>query len=201
MLSKENAALLLGELRKRSDFQLHNTPVVTIHNGQSMSTGRKRPRSYAKAIVWNNSIRRHELSMTNFSEGYKLEISPIRSLDGKSMDALIKCNVDQIEKLRDVAIDVPTQFGKPEKVKIQVPQIVSWRLVERFQWPVDKVLLLSAGVVASPETDAKRLPRFLNQDARRSDALLFIDCKGPLDTNVVPKVTKLPRPPEFRIQR
>lgn len=180
VLSKENAALLLGELRKRSDFQQHNSPIVTPHNGQSMATARTRPQSYSKGIQWVPSLQRYEYQVASFDEGYKLQISPLRSLDGKTMDALIKCDVNQIEKMRDVTIEVPTVYGKPESVKIQVPQFVSWKLTERFQWPTDKVLLLSCGVVAAPNLSTKTVPRFLAQSKDRADALLFVECKGPM---------------------
>ena len=72
--------------------------------------------------------------------------------------------------------------------QIQVPQLASWRLHERFRWPADEVLILSCGVVASPQpTNSNTL---LGQGSTligldrlmpagdRADALLVIEYLG-----------------------
>ena len=35
LLPKENAAILLGELRRRSDYREHSSPYLMVNNGQS----------------------------------------------------------------------------------------------------------------------------------------------------------------------
>jgi hypothetical protein len=78
-----------------------------------------------------------------------------------------------------LAIDVPIGPTQSQRVQIQVPQVVSWRLSERFRWPTSEVLLLSCGVVASPTGAAGPLS-FLSPlgigKTGRADALLMIDC-------------------------
>jgi len=65
-------------------------------------------------------------------------------------------------------------------VEVQVPQLVSWRLHERFRWPTDQVLLLSCGVVATPAAEPRTLgfSRLLGTNPGRADALLFIESNG-----------------------
>ena len=66
-------------------------------------------------------------------------------------------------------------------MEIQVPQMVSWRLKERFRWPADQVLLLACGVVAAPgpaRTNILGIPNPFVGDSHRADALLFIEFKG-----------------------
>jgi hypothetical protein len=102
------------------------------------------------------------------------------SLDGRDCNVVVKCNIDQVEKLVPINLDVPVG-GTTQKVQIEVPQFVSWRLHERFRWPSDQVLLLSCGVVASPTGDAPTpipLLGSISGGSSRSDALLMIEHKG-----------------------
>lgn len=179
LLTPENAALLLTDLRRRADFQEHQAPNVAIFNGQSQTISRLHPRNYVRSVQMNNSAVGFELDTAQIQEGYSLQVSPLISVDGKTVDAVVKCHIDQVEKLIPVPIDVPGNNRQP--VKIQVPQIVSWRLHERFRWPADNILVLSCGVVAVPtETTAtsRPLPVLTGVLPQRADAILFIEYKG-----------------------
>ncbi len=185
LLSKENAAVLIGQLRKRTDFREHNSPNVLIHNGQSHTISRTTPRNYIRSVrVKRDAWPGHEMDMGQMQEGYSLQVSPLMSLDGNTIDAVLQCHIDQIEKLVPVAVDVPSVAGGMQRVQVQVPQVVSWRLHERFRWPANQVLLLSCGVVASPSPERKGplglpIPAIpLTGSPGRADALLFIDSKG-----------------------
>jgi hypothetical protein len=86
--------------------------------------------------------------------------------------------------------------------QINVPQLVSWRMHERFRWPTDQVLMLSCGVIAAPNNSTaqntlfgspaatasngilgigKLLP---NAAGTRSDALLVMEYIGPASSNL-----------------
>jgi len=182
LLSKENAAILLAELRKRTDCREHNSPNLIIHNGQAQTITRTRPRNYVHSVhLRANTFPGYEMEMGQIQEGYSLQISPLFSLDEKNVDAVIRCHVDQVEKLLPVTVDVPAISLQRQAVQIQVPQIVSWRLHERFRWPTDQVLLLSCGVVATPSAERPNrlgLPKLLQPSRGRADALLFIESNG-----------------------
>lgn len=188
LLSKENAAILINELRKRIDFREHNSPNLLIHNGQSQTIASLSPRNYVRSLrLRENAFPAYELEMGQLQEGYSLQISPLLSLDERSVDVVIKCQIDQIEKLVPVNIDVPTVTTARQNVQVQVPQIVSWRLHERFRWPTDQVLLLSCGVVATPaaERSPLGLPNLLGRKAGRADALLFLESNGKASQSLV----------------
>lgn len=188
LLSRENAAALLGSLRTRADFRDHSSPNLQIFNGQSQTVARTQARSYLRGVKLTGTFPGYEMTPGKIDEGYSLQISPLMSLDGKTCDAAIKCNVDQIEKFVSVSLDIPLG-GQTQRAQIQVPQLVSWRLSERFRWPTDQVLLLSCGIVASPAPDGGAGPlSFVNPFASggsRVDALLMIECKGRLSQSVV----------------
>jgi hypothetical protein len=129
LLSKENAAVLMGQLRKRTDFRELNSPSLMVHNGQAHTISNLTPKNYVRSIrmrqdVWPG----HDMEMGQMQEGYTLQFSPLISVDGNVIDAVIKCQIDQIEKLLPVAVDIPSMAGGTQRVQIQVPQVVSWRL-------------------------------------------------------------------------
>jgi hypothetical protein len=190
MISKENAALLQGQLRRRIDFKQHSAGTLTNHDGQTFLLEKTRPVQFVRNLRWvPNQVPNYQPLMTNISEGYSLAISSLSSLDNNTIEAMIKCEVDQVEKLTNVRVNLPGVGGKLQQMNLQVPQLVSWRLHERFRWPNDQVLLLSCGVVATPEPQSSggfRLP-FLNANSKRADALLFIEYRGPATEASVPR--------------
>jgi len=184
LLAKENAALLLAELQKRTDFREHSSPQLLVNNGQSTIVSSIRPRQYVRgAIPRENAFPGFEALTGQIDEGYSLQFSPLLSLDGQTIDAVLKLRLCQVEKMRPVMLDVPTTITPRQRTQIEVPQMTQSNLHERFRWPVDEVLLLSVGVVATPGptvgnpiTTALALPT----SPPRADALLFVESKGPV---------------------
>jgi hypothetical protein len=184
LLTRENASLLLADLQRRADFREIGSPNLQVQHAQTQLLTRTRPRQYARTLRLRSDIYPgYEIVPGQLDEGYTLQVSPLMSLDGSTVDAVIKCSVDQVEKMVPVSVDVPAG-GQTQRAQLQVPQLVSWRLHERFRWPADQVLLLSCGLVASPTPDAAAaaaplglsMPMF--GGSPRSDALLFVDCRG-----------------------
>lgn len=184
LISRENASLLLADLQRRADFREIGSPNLQVQHAQTQQLGRTRPRQYARTLRLRSDIYPgYEVVPGQLDEGYTLQVSPLVSLDGRTVDVVIKCSVDQVEKIVPVSVDVPASGGT-QRVQLQVPQLVSWRLHERFRWPTDQVLLLSCGLVASPTPDAAAAASPLGltmpmlTGSPRSDALLFVDCRG-----------------------
>ena len=180
LLSRENAAVLFEQLKARNDFREHSTPQTQVQNGRSHTLARTQPRTYSRSAQLKTEFPFYDLIPGHIDEGYSLTISPLLSLDGKSVEAAIECQVDQVEKLLPVSLDIP--IGKQtQRATVQVPQVVSWRLSERFRWPADQVLLLSCGVVANPAGAAGPLAPLLSPiggATSRADALLMIEHRG-----------------------
>ena len=88
--------------------------------------------------------------MGQIDEGFSLEFKPLLSVDGKSIDAVVKCNIDQVEKLVPVQLDVPTAAAPRQRTEIQVPQIEAHRFAEKFHWPADMVLVVGCGMSPMP---------------------------------------------------
>ncbi len=189
MISKENAALLHGQLRQRADFKEHSSGTLTNHDGQTFKLAKTRPVQFVRSLRWvPNQVPNYQPMLTNIEEGYSLAISCLTAADSHAIEATIKCEVDQVEKLNNVRIDVPS-VGGAQQMNLQIPQMVSWRLHERFRWPDDQVLLMSCGVVATPEPEKASMLRIpgLSSKSTRADALLFIEYRGPATEASLPR--------------
>lgn len=191
LLSKENATILVAELSRRADYREFNSPNLVVHNGQSQTVSRLRPKQYVKSVRPRDAVLAgYDTEMGQVDEGVSLQVSPLFSLDGRAVDVLVKCHVDQVEKLVPVSIDLPGFGGQWQRAQIQVPQVVSWRLHERFRWPSDQVLLLSCGVVAAPAPESNKgaaaLLGALSTTPGRADALLFVECNGKAQVAAAP---------------
>lgn len=191
LASKENNALLLSLLRGRSDFRELAAVDIVVHNGQAQVLEQTRGRNFVENQQPSPNTFPPYVPVTGeIKEGYKLQVSPLLSIDHKTVDLVVKCDIDQVEKLANVNLELPTPVGQPFNTQIQVPQMVSWRLHERFRWPSDQVLILSCGVVAAPQgtpdntllgaggsiLGLNRIVPGLNGD--RADALMIIEYRG-----------------------
>lgn len=191
VLARDSAALLVAQLRRRADFREHTAPQIEVIHGQTHTLSRTQMRHYPRSVQLKAEFPFYDLIPGQIDEGYRLQISPLLSLDGQTLEAAITCHVDQIERMVPLVIDLPVG-NPPPRVTLQVPQLVSWRLSERFRWPAQDVLLLSCGVVASPAPTASGMIALLaplGMTNTRADALLMIELRTPISGNSPPVVT------------
>lgn len=192
LMKKEDAAILLGELRRRSDYREHHSPHVAVTNGQASMVSTMRPRNYVSEVAsgadrWQG----YRPEAGQIDEGFTLEFTPLLSRDRKLIDATVKCEINQVEQMIPVMIDVPTAVAPHQRAEIQVPQITQFRFHERFRWPADEILLIGMGVVALPvPIEAKPqslvpgiplpgIPLPLTPKvAPRADLLVFLEAQG-----------------------
>ncbi len=194
MLAKEDAALLMSELKRRTDYREHNPPHQMVQNGQSLVISTMQSHSYTKGIIRTQQTwPGYQPELGQLDEGFSLEFNPLLAMDARTVDAVIKVRLSQVEKMLSVKLEVPSTVAPNQRAECQVPQMTMVQLHERFRWPADQVLLLSMGVVATPGpkkpnilTDSLPL---LPKSAPRADALLFIESKGP----VAPTLPGAPR--------
>ena len=183
LVAREDAMLLREELSRRSDYQNHGSPKLLVPNGQNTIVNFNREHPYIKSHLAPESTPGAQGSnVAKLTEGIVVEVNPLMSLDGTTVDAMVKCQLDQVEKLVSVKLQSPpgTNRGKPW-YNIDVPQRVSYEFHERFRWPRNKVLLISLGVVPRPVphfsiTKMVKLP--IPKSPPRGDLLLFVEHKG-----------------------
>jgi hypothetical protein len=184
LLQKEDAAVLLAELGRRSDYREHSSPHLLVSNGQSSVVSATRGRSYVRNVAlrtdgWPGV----EPETAIVDEGFSLEFSPLLSVDGEMIDATIKCEIDQVEKMISVPLEVSAAVAPRQRTKIEVPQMSHFHFHERFRWPVDQVLLVGFGMVPLPvPTEGQPLvaglPLPLPSSPPRADVLVFVQSNG-----------------------
>jgi hypothetical protein len=208
LLAKENARLLVSELGRRTDYREYNSSQQLVMNGQSILVSTMRPRSYIRgAIVTQTAWPGYQPEMGTIEEGFSLEFSPLLALDLASADAVVKLKLNQVEKMLPVKLDLPTQAVPNQRVQVDVPQMTSSNLHERFRWPTDKVLLLSMGVVATPGptknnpiTDAVTDTMPMLKGPPRADALLFVESAGITTPSPEPPMARAASVPQQTFQ-
>ncbi|MCE9548525.1 MAG: hypothetical protein K8T25_23870 [Planctomycetia bacterium] len=179
LLAKEDAATLLVALGRRNDFRTHSSPHLLVNNGQSTVITLGQPRNYVRGLIDTDGRGGLQPEVGQVFDGFSLELSPLLSRDGRMIDTALKCNIDQIEKMIPVKLDVPAATPGLQVSNIEVPQISGTRLQERFRWPVDKVLLVSLGVVPAPMPGARSaFSLSLTSSPTRADVLLLVESKG-----------------------
>ncbi len=203
LLAQEDAAILMGQLRRRNDYREHSSPYLMVNNGQSTLVSAMRGRPYVRDVISRpETAAGFDPSPGQVDEGFNLDFSPLLSSDRRMIDATIKCDIDQIEKMLPVMLDVPTQASPRQRTKIEVPQITHYRFHERFRWPLEQVLLVGVGMVALPiPVDGAPLvpgvPLPLGNTPARADLLIFVECKGPAaPASATAGATQLPRSPQ-----
>lgn len=198
LLQPEAAAMVLADLRRRADFREYNAPQQTVVNGQPLTINAMQARSYVRNLAFRpDLLLGYEPEMASIDAGYQLEFVPLLSTDGRTIDAMVKFHIDQVEKLDAVMIDVPTVASPRQRVKIEVPQMAQFRFHERFRWPVDQVLLIGLGVVPNPASGGgsalSAIPLVGGGDGR-VDMLLMVDSKPAATSTVARPQPAVPGP-------
>lgn len=173
ILSREDAAVLLGRLKARGDCQELPTGPVLAGNGLPavLSGGRKLP--YVQDIaprpdVWPG----WQMQNAAFDEGFLLDVHPLLSADGSFVDAVLRCRIDLVEKLAPVPVPAP---GSANRVQVEVPQVAAVRIGERFRWPAAQTLLVGIGLVPWPVPAQNTPVAALVPDAKRRDVAIVVE--------------------------
>ncbi|HEY1068650.1 MAG TPA: hypothetical protein VGE52_21170, partial [Pirellulales bacterium] len=152
-------------------------PNLAGSNGQSLDVVATRPRNYVQGISFTAGTGAAAQTLGSINEGLSLSLLPLLSKDGKDVDAILRCTVDQVEKLQPVLME-STALGGRQRTQIEVPQVAEYRLHERFRWPSNQVLLVSAGMIASPTPAVARPIPLPLSSAPRVELLIAVDARA-----------------------
>jgi hypothetical protein len=196
LLAKEDAAILWADLRRHPDFREHSSPYLMVNNGQGTVVSAMRGKPYARDVILRPDLQTgYEVQAGQVEEGFTIDFSPLLSTDRRMIDATVKCDIDQVEKMFPIMLDVPAPSVPRQRVKIEEPQMIHYRFHERFRWPTDQVLLIGMGMVALPlPVDGKPLvpgvPLPIGTTPARADLLVFVENKGQINNpQVGPRTT------------
>jgi hypothetical protein len=186
LLQREDAALVLADMRRRTDFREHVSPHLLVNNGQSTVIPALRARTYVRDVALrSDNVQGYEAETGQIDEGFSLEFNPLLSVDGQMIDAAIKCNIDQVERMVAVVMDVPTANAPRQRTQVEVPQITHFRFHERFRWPESQVLVIGMGMVPIPvpvegKTLVPGVPLRLPTSPPRGELIVMVESRGKL---------------------
>ncbi len=184
LMAKENAAMLVANLKQRSDYREHSSPYLIVANGQSTVISAMRGRPYARDVLLRPDLANgYEMQPGQADEGFAIDFSPLMTADRRMIDATLKCQIDQVERMQSAFIDIPSGSATPkQRAKIEVPQMTHCNFHERFRWPTDQVLLIDLGMAALPVPVDGRATvpgtSLLGTSPARADLLIFVECRG-----------------------
>lgn len=197
-LRREDAALLTSDLTRRGDVREYGSPQLRVQHGQGFVLSQMRPRSFVQSY----SLRQDpgawpvlEPQTGRIDEGLELEFGPLLSLDGKRVDAHLKCIVRQVEKMHVVLTEgPPTATGPRQRLQVEVPQLAACQVDERLQWNTEDVIVLSLGMIPTPAPQGPKPLLDFSGAPERAEMLLLFSAVRPSPTDGAPAPVGAPAP-------
>ena len=172
ILSREEAAVVTGRLKARGDCEELPTGVVSAANGipAVLTGGRSVP--YVRDLTQVGTG--VQPITTTCDEGLAIDVQPLISTDGTAVEAVIRCRIDQVERMAAIGQVAPAGDGR--RVQVEVPQVSAVRIGERFRWPVNRTLLIGLGLVPWPVPGQNKAgaPGLFNA-AKRTDVVVVVE--------------------------
>lgn len=170
---RETAAAVLARVRARSDCHELPTGAVLAGNGQpaTLSGGRTQPYVQdvaPRADTWPG----WQMQASTCDEGLGIDIQPLLSRDKTAVEAVVRCRIDQLERLAQVSLATPVN---QQRVQVQVPQVAAVRVGERFRWPANQTLFIGLGLVPWPVPAQNVATVALLSDDKRCDVLIVVE--------------------------
>ncbi len=170
---RETGAAVLARLRSRSDCRELPTGPVLAANGlpATLSGGRKQP--YVQDIAprpdaWPG----WQMQAAACDEGLAIDIHPLLTRDGSAVEAVLRCRIDQIERMAAVSLASPVN---QQRVQVEVPQVAAVRVGERFRWPANQTLFVGLGLVPWPVPAQNVSAVALIADDKRCDVVIVVE--------------------------
>ncbi|MBI1903557.1 MAG: hypothetical protein HYS13_20840 [Planctomycetia bacterium] len=195
LVGRDNAAMLLAEMARRSDYLEFSSPNLLVYHGESHVLSQTNPKTYSRRIALTpGTWPGYELVSGQIDEGIALEVSPLLSADGATVDAVVKCHIDDLETLHAIPLDVASGMAPRQRAKVEVPQVSHFRMQEKFRWPADRVLLIALGMVPAPLAAPEPLSlRLVAPPPARADVLIFLEPRGAETDNTQPAAFRATR--------
>lgn len=184
LMAKEEAAILLAELSKRNDFREYGSPTQSVFNGQPTVVSTMRSRSYTQHLLPGvTGVSAYEPRASAIEEGIAVELTPLVSRDGSSLDAVVRCNIDQLERVIPISLESNLAKLGRDRTKVEVPQRSQLRVKETFRWNAGETLIVSLGMAPAPDLTAetlleKAIPLTLPAPPARAEVLLVLESRG-----------------------
>jgi hypothetical protein len=170
---RESGAAVVARLRSRSDCRELPTGPVLAGNGlpATLAGGRRQP--YVQDVAprpqaWPG----WQMQSAACDEGLAIDVQPLVSADGSIVEAVVRCRIDQIERMATVSLASPVN---QQRVQVEVPQVAAVRVGERFRWPATQTLIIGLGLVPWPVPAQNDSTVSLLTDVKRCDVIIVVE--------------------------
>ena len=208
LVSKSHIGLLLESISKRNDVREHVSSHSTLLNAQTTVVPYHVTRNYVRDVQARPSAPGGYITdPSTLTEGFQFEITPLLSFDGKTLEARIKCDMVQVDKIHPLTISTPSSAAPSAKVTVEVPQVANFAVDELISWPSEYVLLLDFGIVPLliPQAQATQQEKGLfdqiigplaaGSPRKRSNVLMFLALQSEAGMSTASSVTTYPAQP------
>lgn len=208
LVAKNHVGLILDSIAKRNDVREHVSSHSSLLNAQTTVVPYQVTRNYVRDVQARpGAPGGYVTDPTTLTEGFQFEITPLLSLDGKTIEARVKCDMVQVDKMHQLTVSTPSTASPSARVTVEVPQVANFSADEMVGWPADYVLLLDFGIVpllipqAQSTEQNKGLfdqivgPLATGSPRKRSNVLMFVALQSDTLSTSVSDVTTYPVQP------
>ncbi len=178
-LRPEDATMIFNQLQvTQGARELTRKTKFNMINGQTAKLVTTSPRPYTGGLQRDGAdAQGAQPKADELEEGVTLEISPLLSYDGDSLDAALLLTTNNVRSFHQTRILAPREVGTGE-ARIDVPEVSETRLNQTIKaWPVGQTLLISAGIQPGILTGKGGLfnMRIPGTVATGTEVLVFLD--------------------------
>ena len=186
-MSLTDATMALTQMQVYQGFELLADQQVEMINGQTLSmiTTEKKPYNPGLQRQATANTQSTEPSFKELIEGVMLKFSPLLTYTGDAVDGAVELTCNTVKSMIKTRVLAGREQGANEAT-IDVPEVISSRLVNTVRWTIGQTLVISGGI--HPGMLLKNKNGFLNLRIpgtvpTQTETLIFIDVETPNSPN------------------
>ncbi|MEI7921640.1 MAG: hypothetical protein WCJ40_06995 [Planctomycetota bacterium] len=186
-MSLTDATMALTQMQVYQGFELLADQQVEMINGQTLSmiTTEKKPYNPGLQRQATANTQSTEPSFNQLVEGVVLKFSPLLTYAGDAVDGAVELTCNTVKSTIKTRVLAGREQGANEAT-IDVPEVISSRLVKTIRWTIGQTLVISGGI--HPGMLLKNKNGFLNLRIpgtvpTQTETLIFIDVETPNSPN------------------
>ena len=149
LLQYDKIIEIFSELEKRSDYVLLNKDTSNVPNGSTfgwtVATPQKR---FFRDYRPNTSLATgYSADVSTVDEGYCLEVTPLLSISGDTLEVLFHYIATVIERSRSFDVRIPTATMPRQQLEVERPEIVSCDITGKISITKSMSAIIDLGMV------------------------------------------------------
>ncbi len=149
LVEKADLEKVYAEIKKRSDFVLLNSARGVVPNAERFGLASVAPkRELTRDVRLDSSAPAGYVSdVAAVDEGFRFEATPLLSVNGETVETLVRYRATVVEKTATFGLRVPTETAPRQRLEVERPSIVSCDVRAKLAFPRTKGAILDFGAV------------------------------------------------------